>query len=175
MGKITVSKPDPGISWGGLYWQYFEQLDKITSAETPLSTEKKLFREVQISGVKTMEPIDDLHKISVGDKVIVRIILRTDRDMEFVHLKDMRASCFEPVQVLSGYQYQDGLGYYQTTKDASMNFFMDFLPKGSYVLEYPLWVSHSGNFSNGITTVQSMYAPEFSSHTEGIRVEVKER
>jgi len=76
---------------------------------------------------------------------------------------------------LSGYQYQDGLGYYQTTKDASMNFFMDFLPKGSYVLEYPLWVSQSGNFSNGITTVQSMYAPEFSSHTEGMRVEVNER
>jgi len=76
---------------------------------------------------------------------------------------------------LSGYQYQDGLGYYQTTKDASMNFFMDFLPKGSYVLEYPLWVSHLGNFSNGITTVQSMYAPEFSSHTEGIRVEVNDR
>ena len=175
MGKITVSKPDPGISWGGLYWQYFEQLDKITSAETPLSTEKKLFREVQTLGVKTIEPIGDLHQLSVGDKVIVRIILRTDRDMEFVHLKDMRASCFEPVQVLSGYQYQDGLGYYQTTKDASMNFFMDFLPKGSYVLEYPLWVSHSGDFSNGITTVQSMYAPEFSSHTEGIRVEVNER
>jgi len=175
MGKITVSKPDPGISWGGLYWQYFEQLDKITSAETPLSTEKKLFREVQISGVKTIETIGDLHQLSVGDKVIVRIFLRTDRDMEFVHLKDMRASCFEPVQVLSGYQYQDGLGYYQTTKDASMNFFMDFLPKGSYVLEYPLWVSQSGNFSNGITTVQSMYAPEFSSHTEGMRVEVNER
>ncbi|HRX12923.1 MAG TPA: alpha-2-macroglobulin family protein, partial [Draconibacterium sp.] len=121
MGKITISKPDPGISWGGLYWQYFEQLDKITSAETPLKIEKKLFKEVQTEGAKTIEPIDDLHKLSVGDKVIVRVVLSTDRDMEFVHLKDLRASCFEPVNVLSGYQYQDGLGYYQSVKDASMN------------------------------------------------------
>ena len=174
MGKVTISKPDPGISWGGLYWQYFDQLDKITSAETPLKIEKKLFKEIQTEGVKTIEPIDESHKVSVGDKVIVRIVLSTDRDMEFVHLKDMRASCFEPVNVLSGYQYQDGLGYYQSAKDASMNFFMDYLPKGKYVLEYPLWVSHEGNFSNGISTIQSMYAPEFSSHSEGERVTVSE-
>jgi hypothetical protein len=174
MGKVTISKPDPSISWGGLYWQYFEQLDKITSAETPLKIEKKLFKEIQTEGVKTIELIDELHKVSVGDKVIVRIVLSTDRDMEFVHLKDMRASCFEPVNVLSGYQYLDGLGYYQSAKDASMNFFMDYLPKGKYVLEYSLWVSNEGNFSNGISTVQSMYAPEFSSHSEGERVTVNE-
>lgn len=174
MGKVTISKPDPSISWGGLYWQYFEQPDKITSTETSLKIEKKLFKEIQTEGVKTIVPIDELHKISVGDKVIIRIVLSTDRDMEFVHLKDMRASCFEPVNVLSGYQYQDGLGYYQSAKDASMNFFMDYLPKGNYVLEYPLWVSHQGNFSNGISTIQSMYAPEFSSHSEGERVTVNE-
>ncbi len=175
MGKITISKPDPGISWGALYWQYFEQLDKITFAETPLKIEKQLYKEVQTAGAKTLEPVDELHKILVGDKVIVRIVLSTDRDMEFVHLKDMRASCFEPVNVLSGHQFQDGIGYYQSTKDASMNFFMDYLRKGTYVLEYPLWVSHEGNFSNGISIVQSMYAPEFSSHSEGVRVLVNEK
>lgn len=175
MGKVTISKPDPGISWGGLYWQYFEQLDKITSAETPLKIEKKLFKEILTEGTKKIEPVEKLNNLSVGDKVIVRIILSTDRDMEFAHLKDTRASCFEPVNVLSGYQYQDGLGYYQSTKDASMNFFMDYLPKGNYVLEYPLWVSHIGNFSNGISTIQSMYAPEFSSHSEGVRVDVIEQ
>jgi hypothetical protein len=173
MGKVTMWKPDPGISWGGLYWQYFEQLDKITSANTPLSIEKKLFKEVQTSGAKAIEPVDEAHKLLVGDKVIVRMILRADRNMEFVHLKDMRASCFEPVNVLSGYRYQDGLGYYQSTKDASMNFFIDHLPVGTYVFEYPLWVSHTGDFSNGITIAQSMYAPEFSSHSEGARVEVR--
>jgi hypothetical protein len=93
--------------------------------------------------------------------------------MEYMHLKDMRAAGFEPVNVLSGYRYQDGLGYYESTKDASTNFFIDYMPKGVYVFEYPLRVNSSGNFSNGVTTLQSMYAPEFTTHSEGIRVSVK--
>jgi uncharacterized protein YfaS (alpha-2-macroglobulin family) len=64
------------------------------------------------------------------------------------------------------------LGYYEATKDASTNFFIGWLPQGTYVFEYPLRVTHEGNFSNGITSIQCMYAPEFSSHSEGIRVEV---
>jgi hypothetical protein len=103
----------------------------------------------------------------------VRIELRTDRNLEYVHMKDMRASGFEPINVLSRYKYQDGLGYYQATKDAATNFFFDYIPKGTYVFEYDMRVQHAGNFSNGITTIQCMYAPEFTSHSEGIRVNVK--
>ncbi|MFK8061367.1 MAG: alpha-2-macroglobulin family protein, partial [Polaribacter sp.] len=46
MATITINKKDKGIAWGGLYWQYFEDLDKITSAETPLKLNKKLFLKV---------------------------------------------------------------------------------------------------------------------------------
>ena len=99
--------------------------------------------------------------------------LRVDRDMEFVHMKDMRASAMEPVNVISGYKWQGGLGYYETTKDASTSFFFDNLYKGTYVFEYPMFVTHTGNFSNGITSIQSMYAPEFGAHSEGIRVTVE--
>jgi len=108
-----------------------------------------------------------------GDLITVRMEIRCDRDMEYIHLKDMRAAGFEPVNVISRYKYQDGLGYYESTKDASTNFFINYLRKGVYVFEYPLRVTHSGNFSNGITTMQSMYAPEFTTHSEGIRVNVK--
>jgi hypothetical protein len=111
-------------------------------------------------------------QVKVGDKIKVRIELRVDRDMEYVHMKDMRASCMEPVNVISRYKYQDGLGYYESTKDASTNFFFNYLNKGTYVFEYPLFVTLSGNFSNGITTIQCMYAPEFTSHSEGVRVNV---
>jgi len=88
-------------------------------------------------------------------------------------MKDMRAAGFEPENVLSRYKWQDGLGYYESTKDASTNFFMDYLPKGTYVFEYPLRITHKGDFSNGITTIQCMYAPEFASHSEGVRVMIK--
>ncbi|MFA4871423.1 MAG: hypothetical protein WC623_24705, partial [Pedobacter sp.] len=107
------------------------------------------------------------------DKVKARIIIRVDRDMEYVHMKDMRAAAFEPVDVLSGYRYQGGLGYYESIKDASVNFYFDYLRKGTYVFEYPLNVTQKGEFSNGITSIQCLYAPEFSAHSEGIRVTVE--
>ncbi|MBN2682231.1 MAG: hypothetical protein JXR58_06955 [Bacteroidales bacterium] len=171
MGKVKITKKDEGVAWGALYWQYFEQLDKITPAETPLKLEKKLFVEKMTDRGKVIEPISK-NKLKVGDKIIVRIELRCDRAMEYVHMKDMRASGFEPVNVISRYKYQDGLGYYESTKDAATNFFISYLPKGTYVFEYALRVSHKGDFSNGITSIQCMYAPEFGSHSEGIRVKI---
>ena len=173
-GKVKVTKNDKGVAWGALYWQYFEQLDKITPHETPLKLNKKLFIEKTGDNGKIIQPIGEKSKLSVGDKVVVRIELRVDRDMEYVHMKDMRASGFEPINVISRYKWQDGLGYYESTKDAATHFFFDYLPKGTYVFEYPLRVSHKGNFSNGITSIQCMYAPEFTSHSEGIRVKVGE-
>ncbi|MFN7014111.1 MAG: hypothetical protein ACK4ON_07560, partial [Bacteroidia bacterium] len=175
MGNITVTKKDEGIGWGAVYWQYFEQLDKITAHETPLKLNKKLFIEKTSATGKVIVPLDKNHELKIGDKVIVRIELRVDRSMEYVHMKDMRASCFEPLNALSGYRYQGGLGYYESTGDAATNFFFDYLPKGTYVFEYPLRVFHQGDFSNGITSIQSMYAPEFTSHSEGVRVNVKEK
>lgn len=172
MSEVTLIKKGEGIAWGSLYWQYFEDLDKITSAETSLKINKKLFLKSNTDQGETMTEIDETTKLKLGDLVRVRIELRSDRDMEFIHLKDMRAAGLEPTNVLSQYKWQDGLGYYEATKDASTNFFIDFLPKGIYVFEYDLRVNNSGNMSNGNTTIQSMYAPEFSSHSEGIRLMV---
>lgn len=172
MGKITVTKRDEGVSWGAVYWQYFEQLDKITPAKTPLNLKKQLFLQKNTDAGPVIEPVTEKTILKVGDKLKVRIELRVDRDMEYVQMKDMRASGFEPTNVISSYKWQDGLGYYESTRDAATNFFFSYLPKGTYVFEYPLVVSHNGNFSNGITSIQCMYAPEFASHSEGIRVKV---
>ncbi len=174
MAEVQIEKKGEGIAWGALYWQYFEDLDKITSAETPLKLQKKLFLKKNTDTGEEISEITAKTNLKVGDLIRVRIELRSDRDMEFVHMKDMRAAGFEPVNVISRYKWQDGLGYYESTKDASTNFFFDYLPKGVYVFEYDLRVNNAGEFSNGITTIQSMYAPEFSSHSEGVRVEVVE-
>jgi hypothetical protein len=179
-GNITVtvnSSQNPplgggGASWGSVYWQYFEDLDKISFAETPVKLNKKLFIEQNTDKGPVLEAVSDGAELKIGDKVKVRIELKVDRDMEYVHMKDMRAACLEPVNVISEYKWQGGLGYYESTKDASTNFFFGWLPRGSYVFEYPLFVTHAGNFSNGITSIQCMYAPEFTSHSEGIRVNV---
>jgi hypothetical protein len=192
MGNITVSKSGEGVAWGAVYWQYFENLDKITPASTPMKLEKKLFLEKNTPSGPVLEPISNFQfpisnfQIKPGDKIIVRIVLTVDRNLEFVHMKDMRASGFEPIPPtnlqnqgvgsdtgLSGYRYQDGLGYYQSTTDQATNFFFDYLPKGTYVFEYALVVNAAGDYSNGITTIQCIYAPEFTAHSEGIRICVK--
>ncbi|MGK0429220.1 MAG: hypothetical protein ACJARX_000881, partial [Psychroserpens sp.] len=172
MATIKLTKKGDGIAWGSLYWQYFEDLDKITSAETPLKLNKKLFKKTNTDTGEQITEITSETELKVGDLVRVRIELRSDRPMEFIHMKDMRASGLEPINVLSQYKYQDGLGYYKSTKDASTNFFFDYLPKGIYVFEYDLRVNNAGNMSNGITTIQSMYAPEFTSHSDGVRISV---
>ncbi|MDX2001588.1 MAG: alpha-2-macroglobulin family protein [Chitinophagales bacterium] len=173
MGKVSITKADKGLAWGALYWQYFEQLDKITPAQTPLQINKQLYLQENTPQGPRITPITANSQLKPGDLVKVRIELRVDRDMEYVHMKDMRASGFEPVNVFSGYKYQGGLGYYESTRDAATDFFFDRLPKGTYVFEYPVRVAQKGNFSNGITNVQCMYAPEFGAHSEGIRVQVK--
>ncbi|GAB4491453.1 MAG: alpha-2-macroglobulin family protein [Raineya sp.] len=173
MGNIKVTKKDDGVAWGAVYWQYFEQLDKITFAETPISIKKQLFLEKDSDKGKILVPITEKNPIKVGDLVKVRVEIRVDREMEYVHLKDMRAAGFEPTNVLSGYRYQDGMWYYESTRDMATNFFISYLRKGTYVFEYPLRASLKGDYSNGITTIQCMYAPEFTSHSAGIRVKIE--
>ncbi len=173
MAEVKLTKKGEGIAWGGLYWQYFEDLDKITSSETPLKLKKKLFLKKNTDMGEQISEITEKTNLKVGDLVRVRIELQSDRAMEFIHMKDMRAAGLEPINVISQYKWQDGLGYYESTKDASTNFFFDYLPKGIFIFEYDLRVNNAGNMSNGITTIQSMYAPEFSSHSEGVRLLVK--
>lgn len=174
MGNITLkvvsasNKTTQNIqpSWGAIYWQYFEDLDKITDEEKQIGVaiSKKLFIE---NNTETGKELAALKNPKIGDRIICRIVINVDRDMDYVHLKDMRAACFEPVNVLSGYKWANSLGYYESTKDVSTNFFFDHLKKGKYVFEYPMLVNQKGTFSNGIATIQCMYAPEFSNHTAG--------
>jgi uncharacterized protein YfaS (alpha-2-macroglobulin family) len=174
MGKITVANPNTTIAWGAAYWQYFEQLDKITSAETGVKINKQLFVKANSSTGPILKEIKSDAPIKIGDKITVRIEIRADRDLEYVHLKDMRAAAFEPVNALSGYKWQGRLGYYESIRDAAVNFFISYLPKGTYVFEYDLFATQQGEFSNGITSLQCMYAPEFTSHSEGVRITVVE-
>lgn len=175
MAVVTITADAAGIrqpqpAWGAVYWQYFENLNQITPSSARIQVKKLLFRQVIRAQGPVLELLRENDRVHPGEKIIVRMELQSDRPMEYVHVKDMRAAGFEPEAVLSGYQWQGGLGYYQTIKDAATHFFIAQLPKGSFVLEYPLRVTHTGTFSNGLTTVQCLYAPEYTSHTEGIRL-----
>lgn len=170
MAQVTVQNPNPGPAWGALYWQYFENLDKITAAQSPLSIERQILREKRTDNGAALEPITGETPLTVGDKIAVRLVLKVDRDMEYLHIKDGRPAGTEPVDVLSGHDYRDGLWFYRVTKDVSTNFFIHRAVKGTYVLEYRLTVTLAGNYSAGLATAQCMYAPEFAVHSAGLRI-----
>jgi hypothetical protein len=172
MGKLTVTKTDDGVSWGSVHWQYLEDIAKVTPhTGTPLSLKKTLWVKETTSQGHVLKPVSGA--IAVGDNLVVRLELRADRDMEFVHLKDQRGSGTEPVAVLSQYRFQDGLAYYESTRDTASHWFIDYLPKGVYVFEYSTRVQLRGQYQSGIAEIQCMYAPEFNSHSESILLEIK--
>lgn len=174
MEHITVNKEDEGVSWGAVYWQYFENLDQIKrESQNPIRLSREILQKVVTDEGYQLHEFEGDDRVEVGGTYTVRITLRTDRNMEFVHLKDMRAATFEPREQLSGVQNQEGLYYYQSPTDVAMNFFFDYLPKGTFVFEYDLNATQLGEFSNGISQIQCMYAPEFTTHSEGGRVEVR--
>jgi hypothetical protein len=172
MGHVTVTKVDDGVSWGSVHWQYLEDMAKVTPHEgTPLKLKKTLWVKETTDKGPMLRPVTGA--IAVGDELVVRIELRTDRDMEYVHLKDQRGSGTEPVNVLSRFRYQDGLGYYESTRDTASHFFIEYLPKGTYVFEYSTRVQLRGSYQSGIAEIQCMYAPEFNSHSESFTLEVR--
>ena len=172
LGQVELTKHDPGVAWGSVHWQYLEDMAKVTPHEaTPLSLAKEIYVRENTKSGQVLKPIGS--DLAPGDELVVRLVLRTDRDMEFVHMNDQRGSGTEPVNVLSGYRYRDGLAYYESTRDASSHFFIDYLPKGTYVFEYPVKVFHRGRYQSGIANIQSMYAPEFNSHSASRWLEVK--
>jgi hypothetical protein len=172
MGQVTVRKTDTGVSWGSLHWQYLEDVAKVEPyAGTPLRVRKTLFVRENTRKGPELRPLKGA--LAVGDELVVRVELRTDRDMEYVHLKDQRGSGTEPVNVLSQYRFQDGLAYYESTRDTASHFFIDYLPKGTYVFEYATRIVHRGRYQSGIAEAQCLYAPEFNSHSESFELEVR--
>ena len=167
---LSVEKSGEAPVWGAVYIQYFAPITEIKKQKGVLNVEKKLFVEVNNGDEKQLRPVSEGEPLRVGDKAIVRLTIRTDRMMDYVFLKDLRAACFEPAEPLSGSQYRDGVWYYRSSKDISENMYIEHLPQGTFVLEYPVYVAREGRYAGGIASIQCLYAPEFVSHTEGTRV-----
>ena len=163
--KVSVDKEGTGMGWGAVYAQYLESMDQIGEQGNGLSVSRQLY--------KGDEALNESAPLKVGDRITVRLTVKADRDMDFVQIKDDRAACMEPLQAVSGFRWGNGLGYYQATKDASTQFFIDQMRKGTYVIEYQVYVNRTGEYQTGIATVQSAYAPEFGGHTRGYRVMVE--
>jgi len=175
MSTLSIENKSSVPGYGGFYLQYFEDLDKVKPAQAGLlDISRNVYRKVTTAkGIELEKPMSG-SSFKIGDLLTIRLVIKVGEDMEFVHLKDIRASAFEPVDVLSGYHWKGGLGFYKSTRDAATHFFFDKINRGTYVLEYGVRVNNEGDFSSGVSTIQSMYAPEFSGHSRGERIKTRQ-
>jgi 5-hydroxyisourate hydrolase-like protein (transthyretin family) len=192
MRQLTVNNPTPHLVWGGLFRQYFVPIDEVKSDESGFTIKRELFVETvtdkgkklvpvgtafrqaqRPAGAKVPEPVEG-PTLKVGDKLTVKITFTSQQDMSFVFVKDLRAAGFEPIEQISHYEYNDRMSYYQSNTDTDMEFFIEFLPKGTHQLEYSMFVTKEGYLNNGYALIQCQYAPEFSAYSDGMRVKVGE-
>jgi hypothetical protein len=156
--------------WGSLYWQYFEDLDKVGAGAGTCRLTKSMALVKNSDRGPVLVPVSDNQTLIPGSKIMVRIAIQNDRDLQYVQLKDMRAGGMEPTSTSSGWRWQEGLGYYQSSGDLSTDFYFPILPKGHFLFEYPLFVTQTGNFGVGFANLQCLYAPQVTCHSEGIRI-----
>ncbi|MBT6054717.1 MAG: hypothetical protein HOH16_04715 [Planctomycetaceae bacterium] len=170
MAEITFQKvKSGGLAFGGVHWQYLDQIENVeASGRDELAVTKELFTKTMTKSGPVLEPVVSIEKVSVGEELVVRLKITSDRTYEFLELTDHRPSLTEPIDVLSGWRWADGVGWYQVSRDASTQFFFERLPQGTHVLEYSLRVAHRGQSSSGFATIRSRYAPEFSARSQSL-------
>ncbi|MEG1910232.1 MAG: hypothetical protein RR190_04590, partial [Bacteroidales bacterium] len=167
-------KAGKGISFGALYRQYSEESSKINASKGGLEIRKTYFvNNSTLDGKEKWEVIDPKKTLKIGDKVQVQLEIRSDRDLDFVHLVNMRAAALEPLASSSGYMYENGLAYYRSIEDASIHYFFEHIDKGHYFISYEVKVDQAGVFSDGVASIQCLYAPEFTGHSQGGQFDVR--
>jgi uncharacterized protein YfaS (alpha-2-macroglobulin family) len=175
MGNITITTATQNMvsdqpSYGSIYWQYLANMDEITASSGPMQINKKILVERN----KTWVELNENEPVKVGELITVELTIKADRDMDYVHLKDLRPAATEPTNVLSGYQFKTGLFYYQSTKDVSNNYYFNYLPKGNYQFTYTIRATHKGLYTAGFASIQSMYASAFKAHSNAIKLRIED-
>lgn len=167
-GQLKIDRTADGPAWGALVAQSTQVMRDVKAHSIPeLSVSKELFVREDAGWA----PAD---KFSVGQVVKVRLVIKAARDMDYVTVVDNRAATFEPVVQTPRPVYCDGIVFYLENRDAATNLFINRLPKGQYVIEYEMNVNNEGEYSSGIATIQSQYAPEMTAHSAGLGLTVND-
>ena len=170
---LEVNKPDAGMSWGSVYAQYLENLENVSAHAGELSVERRLYVRRIKDGEEYWQEVDPEVRLQVGDRILSRLVVHADRDMDFVQLEDKRAACMEPGVQLSGYVWQNNTGYYRVIKDNSVRYFADMLRKGVHMFDTEYSITMPGIYRQGIATVQSAYDASLNAHTSASLITVQ--
>ena len=169
-GSISIRRDKGCPAWGAVYCQYNAPADSVKShANADIRIGKQFY---VYNSANTLRP-DATTEFAVGDRIQVRLTIRSERDLDFVALTDNRGACFEPADQLSVYEWQDGTGSYRETRDSATNIFFSHISKGTYVITYDVYANNAGTYTSGIASLQCQYAPALTSHSAGATLTVE--
>ena len=165
---FTATKTSEGTSWGAVYAQFMQKTSEVEASQSGISVKREiLVRNNTAAANYSLFTLPST--LIVGDRIKVRIIIETQRDLDFVQVSDRRAACMEPVNQLSGYHR----GAYCSPKDNATNYFFYGLSKGKHVIETEYYIDRAGVYESGTCTVGCAYAPEYRATAPSIVLKVK--
>lgn len=171
---IRITNNGDQVGWVAIYYQYHQDLRDVASpVSNPLKVKKTLYKEITDEVSTRLVKLEEGMSWENGDRLVSRIEIKTDRAMDYVQIEDMRPSGVEPESKLSGYSWSSGLGYHQDIRDQASFFYIEHLPKGTYVLQSENRVVHKGKYTSGVVKIQNMYAPKYTSYSNGELIYVK--
>jgi uncharacterized protein YfaS (alpha-2-macroglobulin family) len=169
----TVGKQGPGLAFATLSAIYSTDMPVAESPSGMMNVSRKYFLRRPSGKGYELVPLADGDTVHVGDQLEVQLAVDTRSQFEYVQLKDPRGAGFEGENLLSGWKWEQ-LGRYEEPRDSLTNFFMDWLPHGEYTLSYRIRPTTPGVYKIAPAVMQSIYAPEFSAHSAGMTLTVKE-
>lgn len=159
--ELKVTTPGVGPAYGAVYSQFNRQMDKVeASGCDDLDIDKQLF-------VRRGMDWETADSLKVGDRVKVQLTIHCKRNLQYVSIIDNRPATFEPVKQLPGWEWSEGVGFYRENRDSQTDLHVVYMSPGTYLLTYEMNVNLAGNFSSGVASIQSQYAPEISAHSGG--------
>lgn len=165
-GSIVITHSDPqAILWGGILSIGEKPLSEVSERQGELMIESKTYVREEINGQLQERPIQSGEKLTVGTILITKLRITTRRDLDFVTIRDMRSACCEPLEQLSHYEWQGGLGYYVEARHYAQIYHINSLLRGSYEISYEQSVVRPGTYQRGVTQAQCAYATEYSAQT----------
>ena len=165
-GSIVITHSEPqAILWGGILSVGEKPLSEVSERQGERMIESKTYVREEINRQLQERPIQSGEKLTVGTVLITKLRITTRRDLDFVTIRDMRPACCEPLEQLSHYEWQGGLGYYVEARHYAQIYHINSLLRGSYEISYEQSVVRPGTYQRGITQAQCAYATEYSAQT----------
>lgn len=168
---LRVEKESGGLSWGAAYATFAETEENLKAYGTgELVIKRECY--VKRGGVGEWTLCGEGELMNVGDKVRMRHVVTSDRDMDFVKVVSPLPACFELTSQLSGYRWMGGRGAFLAAHDSNVEIYFDWFTRGTATMDVECFVARTGRYSMGAAAVECEYAKQYGGHTEGQKVTI---